>query len=512
MKKKLTLIGATTLILGVLIICAANDLHAQGWNTGPGGNALRNGQSEFHGPTEPTLLWSGGLNSVLAQQAVCDGDYLAMARMTNISDVLQGTKIVMHNLQTGDILWTTSLPVDFPTSDWRNRVSAIKDDRVYCTRSGNSNESYLYALDVETGAILWKSADVIAERTSEGLTFAPNGDPIAGSKWYLTRFDKETGQVVWRTERQSYDGGSSAIVSGNLVYTTINIFNNVGIAAFDLASGELSFTSGPLVDGFVNQLGIFAGNDGTIYLPHCQNNQFTDSLFALTKDGNTLRRLWAAAIAYTPFATFGVGPDGSIYAYNRTQIARLDAQTGDRINISKEILFDDAYSPRMAIDANGIIYITNGGNANGMLYSFNPDLTLRWELSAPYGSASGPALGKDGTLVIAGKDTELKAFVGSEPNGLFNSKNSEPVLTASPNPATEIMTFTIETTEPGVNNQQIFDVNGKLIRQLTSADFNSHPIEWDLRDSDGHFVPMGVYICKYASASSAGVVKCIVSK
>lgn len=134
------------------------------------------------------------------------------------------------------------------------------------------------------------------------------------------------------------------------------------------------------------------------------------------------------------------------------------------------------------------------------------------ELSAPYGSANGPALGKDGTLVIAGKGTELKAFVGSEPIGLFDSKISVPVLTASPNPATEIMTFTIDANGPGDNNLQIFDVNGKLIRQLTSADFNSHTIEWDLRDSDGHCVPTGVYICRYASTSLAGVVKCIVSK
>lgn len=512
MKKQFMLIGATTLILAAAMFFAATNLQAQGWNTGPGGNALRNGLSEFHGPTEPTLLWSGGLHSVLAQQVVCDGDYLAMARMANLSDVLQGTKIVMHNLQTGDTLWTTSLPVDFPATDWRSRVSAIHDGRVYCTRSGNSNEAYLYALDVETGAILWKSADVIAEKTSEGLTFAPNGDPIVGSMWYLIRFDKESGQVVWRTERQSYEGGSSAIVSGDYVYTTINLTNMVGLAAFDLATGELLFTSEPLAGGFVHQLGIFAGNDGTIFLPHCQNNQFTDSLFALTNDGNSFHLLWVTPTPYTPFATFGVGPDGSIYTYNRTQIVRLDAQTGDRIDISKEILFDDAYSPRMAIDANGIIYITNGGTANGMLYSFNADLTLRWELSAPYGSANGPALGKDGTLVIAGKGTELKAFVGSEPIGLFDSKISVPVLTASPNPATEIMTFTIDANGPGDNNLQIFDVNGKLIRQLTSADFNSHTIEWDLRYSDGHCVPTGVYICRYASTSLAGVVKCIVSK
>ncbi len=353
---------------------------------------------------------------------------------------------------------------------------------------------------------------MIAEETTEGLTFAPNGDPIAGSMNYLTRFSKENGQVVWRTERQSYESGSSAIVSGGCVYTTINLVNMVGLAAFDLVTGELLRTSEPLVSGFVNQLGIFADNNGTVYLPHCQNVAETDSLFALVDDGNSIQRLWAVALPYTPFATFGVGPDGTIYAYNRLSMMRFDAQTGAPINLSKEILFDDAYSPRMAIDADGIIYVTNGGSANGMLYSFNADLSLRWEMSAPYGSANGPALGKDGTLVIAGKGTEVKAFAGSEPNSLFDSKISEPLLTASPNPATEIINFTIDAADPRVEVLQIFDVNGRQIRKLSSIDYQSQQIEWDLRDNDGHRVPMGVYICRYASASSAGVVKCIVSK
>ncbi|HZK06791.1 MAG TPA: PQQ-binding-like beta-propeller repeat protein [Bacteroidales bacterium] len=514
MKNQFTFFRTATVFFAALMTIAATNLQAQGWNTGPGGNSLRNGQSEFHGPTEPTLLWSGSLNSVIAQQAVCDGDYLAMTRMHSISDVLQGTKIVMHNLQTGDTLWTASLPVDFPATDWRSRVSAINDGRVYCTRSGNANESYLYALDVETGTILWKSEDVMTEGTTEGLTFEPNGDPIVGSMYYLTRFSKETGEVVWRTQRQSYDGGSSAIVSGGYVYTTINLFNMVGLAAFDLETGELLRTSEPLVGGFVNQLGIFADNNGMVYLPHCQNVAETDSLFALVDDGNSIQRLWAVAIPYTPFATFGVGPDETIYAYNRVSLMRFDAQTGAAINLSKEIFFVDAYSPRMAIDANGIIYVTNGGTANGMLYSFNADLTLRWELSAPYGSATGPILGKDGTLVLAGKGTDVRAFVGSEPTGVVFSEITEGILVASPNPATEVITFTFLSPDPGINELQIFDMNGKLIRQLTLANgiVGKHQIDWDLSDSYGNRVHEGVYICRYASASSAGVVKCIVSK
>ncbi len=400
-------------ILAFLLLASASVL-AQGWNVGPGGNDMRNGLSPQVGPIEPEVLWQGGLNSVLAQQSVCDGDFLAMARTHNIGDVLNGTKIVMHDLQTGDTLWTASLPVDFPSTDWRNRVSAIKNGLLYCTRAGNNNESYLYALDALDGSIVWKSDDVIDEGSTEGLAFAPNGDPIVGSMVYMTRFSKTDGTTVWRTERLSYDDGGGVIVANDKVYSIKNLTNYVGVAVYDLETGEEQYTSAQLAGGLVNQLGIFAGLDGTIYLPRTQNNPATDSLFALKDNDLTLRRQWAIPIYYTPFATHGIGPDGSIYAYNRNgEIMRLDPESGEVLNTSQVILYGDANSPRMAIDAEGNIFVTNGGFSQGMFYSFNPDLSLRWEESFPNINVGGPALGNQGTLVVTGKGTQVKAYVGA---------------------------------------------------------------------------------------------------
>lgn len=44
----------------------------------------------------------------------------------------------------------------------------------------------------------------------------------------------------------------------------------------------------------------------------------------------------------------------------------------------------------------------------GTLYSFNPDLTLRWSQSVS--SIYGPALGQDGTVVVAGSGTEFRVY------------------------------------------------------------------------------------------------------
>ncbi len=406
----------TKLFAGIFIalLFVSASTFSQGWNVGPGGNDFRNGLSPQIGPSEPAILWQGGLNSVLAQQSVCDGNFLAMARTHNIGDVINGTKIVVHNLQTGDTLWTAGLPVDFPSTDWRNRVSAIKDGLVYCTRAGNNNESYLYALDVIDGSVVWKSDNVIDEGSTEGLVFAPNGDPIVGSMLYITRFNKANGTTVWRTERLSYDDGGGVLVANNKVYSIINLINNVGIAVYNLETGEELYTSAQLSGGLVNQLGFFAGSDGIIYLPRCQNNPTTDSLFALKDDGVALRKLWSIPITYTPFATHGIGTDGSVYAYNRNgEIMQLNPENGEVLNTSKVILYGDANSPRMAIDAAGNIFVTNGGFSQGMFYSFNPDLSLRWEETFANINMGGPAIGNNGTLVLTGKGTRVKAYVGT---------------------------------------------------------------------------------------------------
>jgi hypothetical protein len=68
----------------------------------------------------------------------------------------------------------------------------------------------------------------------------------------------------------------------------------------------------------------------------------------------------------------------------------------------------------LAIDARGVIYLSNGtagGFNGGRLFSFNPDLTLRWELPIDGNlNQGGPVLGTDGTLVMASTGNFVKAW------------------------------------------------------------------------------------------------------
>jgi outer membrane protein assembly factor BamB len=174
------------------------------WNSGTGGKPSRNGLAWELGPTNATVLWEGGLSSMDGFPPVMEGNTLVLARLelpTNSepAEMQRAATIVAHDLTTGAILWTNALPVDIPETDWFNSVLGIRDKRVYATRSGNANRGYLYALDSQTGAILWRSQETIEVSLSESVSYAPNGDLIVGSFDAVLRINAVDGETIWST-------------------------------------------------------------------------------------------------------------------------------------------------------------------------------------------------------------------------------------------------------------------------------------------------------------------------
>ncbi len=307
-----------TILLGVLPISTVV-LYADDWTVGIGGNPARNSLSQEEGPVIANIIWQGSLNAVVAQQAVIEGNIAAMARIGDINDVLHGTRIVAHDLSGGDTLWTTELPVDFPSTDWRSRVSAIRDGRVYATRAGNTNASYLYALDAQTGSIQWQSEGLIIESTTEGATFALDGDVITTGVSSVIRINSDDGMTVWESSRTCpTTGGCDAVVSGNRVYLWEAGVQGPVITAFDIETGARLFSSSGIGGGYIQQVAPFAGPDGIIYAPRTQNNPITDYLVALQDTGSGFVEKWRVPLGYVPFASFGVGPDGNVYSYSRS--------------------------------------------------------------------------------------------------------------------------------------------------------------------------------------------------
>jgi outer membrane protein assembly factor BamB len=483
---------------------------ADNWTVGVGGKPARHSLSSEYGPTGPNILWQGGLPAVIAQQAVIEGDILVMSRIQNLNDVLHGTRIVAHDLNTGDTLWTADLPVDFSSTDWRNRVSAIRDGRVYATRAGNTNASYMYALDAMTGATIWRSDSLVDESSTEGVSFADDGDLIVGNFTNIMRIDATDGSTLWKTTRYSpTSGGSEAAVYGYSVYAWEASGYGPRISVYDITTGNYLYSSYAIGGGLVQQVAPFVGPNGIVYAPRTQNNPLTDSLVAFVDIDTALAKIWSVPIGYVPFASFGVGPDGSVYSYSANgEVIRIDP-TGSVINTSQQILVDFPPQPRLAIGADGIVYVTNGGFANGALYSFDPDLTSRWSTPIVNVNVGGPAIGNGGTLIVCGVGTDLRAYEGGTGIEDWPADIVQPgLLVVSPNPFTDRtnIRYLITNDKNGAGYQQttlrIFDASGRSVKtfaEVGTVSGSESVVRWDGRDDMGKEVPYGVYFVNLGS-------------
>jgi outer membrane protein assembly factor BamB len=323
--------------------------------------------------------------------------------------------IVAQNLNSGAQLWPpVQLPISFPDA-WRNRVSAIRDGHIYATRAGNTNYEYLYALDVANGGIVWQSQALINESSTESLSFAASGDIITGNFTSLLRINKDNGNTMWSTPRSCpTSGGCEAAVYGERVYIWEASPTGPKISVFNINSGAYLFSGAAIGGGFVQQVAPFVGPDGTVYAPRTQNNAATDFLVAYTDAGTSLMQKWSVPLGYVPFASFGVGPDGSVYSYATTMstitLQRRNPDNGAIVNMSAALATNFPSQPRIAIDAFGRVFFTNGGFSQGRLFSFNPDLTQRWSVAVANVNIGGPALGQDGTLVVCGVGTDVRAY------------------------------------------------------------------------------------------------------
>ncbi len=416
------------------------------WGSGPGGNAARNCISTQVGPSAATEIWRGSpVGDILETQPFIGDGFVVTGRIASFT-IPVGSFIVAQDLFTGSVLWQIQVPFNDNAGDpdldaeWRGRVTSVRDDRVYVTRAGNTVSGPIYALDAADGSIVWTSQDLITNGTTEGNTFAPNGDLIVGSQvagssnqipGNIIRIDKDTGQTIWKTNRScpTSNGCQVAVANGKVYYFQAGSPGPI-ITAADLATGQVLYSSTPgaLGSGFAQQVNLFVGPNGTIYAPRGQQGlpgelpgTMIDTFFALQDTGTSIDLLYGLPAGFVPFSTSGVTSDGSVYAYRtpengagqltgNLEVLRLDA-TGNIINQSALLPTSTvAPSPRMAIGADDTIYLSTGE----LLVSLNADLTENWRID-DWVDIGSPSLGQDGVLVVSSGNTDLRAFQTSMP-------------------------------------------------------------------------------------------------
>ena len=402
-------------LLALALLAGLSHLPAQsssnpGWSNS-GGNERRNGLADSYGPRSATSAWTGGPNSIIAWQPVVADGRVFVVRQTGFvpSGVPNEAPLFALDLASGQQLWRRDIP--FVTGQWTTWLLGHSQGKVYAARSGNgaSSSGVVHALDATTGNTLWTSAASIDAGAYDGVVFADNGDLIVGSFQQIWRIRASDGSTAWTTNRQASVSGNCGVArNGDAIYAIDSVAGGQAIKRFSATTGNLAY-QGPVMPGFLNQHTPMVGPDGTVYCNRAQTNPSVDFFYAFTDTGTALQQRWAVPSLPGAGAEYGCGPDGSVYMVQPGEIlTRLDPLTGAVRNTYAVPL--GYTTTRFAIDADGRVFASNGGFPTGRLFALEADLTLRWSVPVPNINIGGPCLANDGTLVVAGIGSDLRAY------------------------------------------------------------------------------------------------------
>ena len=383
-----------------------------------GGTPARNGLAQPLGPEVAASLWTNAddFSLIAWHPFVEDGRVFTVREAGFPQDGGPANDaVVAYDLDTGLELWRATLPFGGDTSvEWIAWIAGVRDGRLFASRASHQKPAPIRAYDATSGAPLWNSTLTSEAFAYDGCAFAPDGDLLLGDHVQVARVDADTGATVWSTPRScSVSGDCGPAASASAVYIDEVAAGGQVITKVDLATGAKLYQS-PVMPGFLVQRTPFLSRDGgTVYFARVQNNPAVDALFAFEDTGSALVQLWSVPAAFATPVSHGVGPDGSIYmVHGNGEFVRLDPATG-AITGSAGVLAPLG-SPRVAVDAAGRVYVSNGWASSpasdGRLWAFTADLSQQlFSLPLDRPNQGGPALAEDGTLLVCDR-TAVRAW------------------------------------------------------------------------------------------------------
>jgi len=472
------------------------------WNLTTGGNFGRNGLSHTLGPPhepggEPELYWSGGEWAQYADNPVIEGNSLIVYRRW-ASNPQEESWVINYDVYTGEEKWKITLPVN--TYQNYSKVSAVKDGIVYANRAGGASEpEFLYALDIETGEIIWKSEDTFGEHRTETVTFAENGDIIAADIYKILCIDPTNGLTKWELLRggASSDGASVSAFENKGYYWDQNT-QGMFVSVCDLVTGEYLYASPRVGDWGFQQGCLMVAPDGTVYAPRISNNPENDSLVSLTDKGDHFEVNWRIPIAYATMGNHGVGPDNTVYTYSRNdEVVRLDPQTGSVLNTSIVVSDGNGFlSPTMAIGDDGMVYLAVEDWPFHKLYIFSPELEFLW--GEEINGLRGVALG-DSVMAVCGKGNEIRAYKGRpNPTSNLHEQKAKESIAVYPNPSNGIFNVNGNFIEDNPAEKEAFvdiiNVSGEVVFSSAIFSVSETPFTIDISEQKN-----GIYFLRYYS-------------
>jgi hypothetical protein len=413
-------------VSGILALAAAAGMaasaRADDWHNS-GGDAGRNGLTSETGPEAPTALWATGRPSIIAWQPVIEGSRVFMVRQSGFppEPMSNLSTIVAMNLDTGAELWHADIP--FNTGDWTTFVAGVSGGKVFASRSGGggnvlpfpNGQAAMHAFDAATGAHLWMSAGTTCAGPYDGVVFTSGGDLIVGDFLNITRIAATDGSTVWQMPRVgsvSGECGAAINEAAGAVYVADAAPGGHIIRRFDLATGAPQYQS-PVMPGFTLQNTPFVGPDGTVYLSRTQNNTSVDDFYAFTDTGSALQQRWSVPAGWTTTSEYAATATSVYMVAPGALIKKLDPTSG--LTLATSTVVVGSYSQRMAVDTAGRLFYSNGEFSTSRVYCFEPDLTQRWSVAVNGVNIGAPAIGRNGTLVVAGTNLVTAYRAASAP-------------------------------------------------------------------------------------------------
>jgi outer membrane protein assembly factor BamB len=295
------------------------------------------------------------------------------------------------SFETGDQIWTSP---------------AIADGMVYFS----STDSYLYALDGQSGQLVWKFA-------GGGPWSSPavvDGVIYFGFSSYLHALDSQTGRILWKFKTEGYWTDSSPVVAGDVVYFGSGPY----LYALDRRTGQelWSFqTEGATIDASPTVA------DGLVYF-----GSSSDYFYALDSQTGALK--WRLEAKYPSWANWTTAAvvDGTVYVsagMDDKSLYVLDSQTG----VAKwefNALSGINASPAVAGD---VVYV---GSMDHYLYALDSqDGAVKWKFKTG-GSIESSPLVVNGVVYVGSYDGYLYAVDGQTGQEKWRLKTGAAVISS----------------------------------------------------------------------------------
>jgi PKD repeat protein len=399
-------------ILIILLCVISSYANAQSWNALRGGNQRNNLSPQFGLKVTETPLWvvDDAAFTGFGGNIYTFGDRFVITRW-NLSI---GKSIVeCRNLHTGELLWVSP---DFgPTS--KLHVTAFNEDAVY-VHDYDDNIMMFHALDPENGHVKW---------SHPSFTFGPQDSPIFDydrnpvintslddfneDASLIRSVDKDTGETLWVLQEfvVILPNRLKAAYGNTLYMVTGSAVDPKKLIAVDLRNGSILYYSDPIPGQGSQQSSPFIGPDGTIYV-------FRDGgdLFAFTDTGSGFEMKWQHTPQnVTTLMIPAVEVDGNIIFVDNGQVKRLSHINGEILATS--LVNNLPLWSSLLATRDSMIHISNGGNAY-MALSYDLQNVLWTETNTGNNTYALPNLSYNGTMIMAGNGTVIKAFRNNQPH------------------------------------------------------------------------------------------------